>query len=520
MKRIRIGKDISIRWEINTDGAAVPLEGRDLTLELKSPIGKVIILPCRVDGNVLTMTYYGYEQTVVGEYSLTLWENKGKQGQNVVDAIRAFKLVRTSPEEADFTGGDLQVESVDLGTANLEILSGGGAATPGESPDLSALEGKVAANTTSISKINAELDTVKEVQGGHNNSIAQIHNTLEEHANSIASNNSSCEENAAEIERVSNVVDAHESRLGNIDATISSHTASLNGINNTLANHDAQIDNAAESIESTNSALSALQGKVDANAISIAQINTKLGEHTDSISELKSSSSLHGTSIDAINAQVHSQGKSIGSIEGKLAEHSESIRQASIAIEENSGSIADIRAKHNSDLDAINDILDEQTQSINATSDIVSGHTSEITSIKNEQTEQNNRLADHEERLVYTESDLVKVREEYNGIISELVFAIDEKIKQAVRGKMCTIDFGQEEDTVSVAIMNANTKIVKVKTQNVAELRITYGTTMQQAVDLSAEVLNIDLGTADFMVIKITRTSDEQGALVGFTFNI
>lgn len=99
-------------------------------------------------------------------------------------------------------------------------------------------------------------------------------------------------------------------------------------------------------------------------------------------------------------------------------------------------------------------------------------------------------------------------------------FAIDEETKQAMRSKMCTIDFGQEEDTVSVAIMNANTKIVKVKTQNVAELRITYGTTMQQAVDLSAEVLNIDLGTADFMVIKITRTSDEQGALVGFTFNI
>ena len=179
MRHIRIGKDISLRWTITTDGAAVPLEGRDLTLEMKSPIGKVIILPFRVDGNVLSMTYYGYEQTVVGEYSLTLWENKGKQGQNVVDAIRAFKLVRTSPEEADFIGGDLQVESVDLGTANLEILSGGGASTPGGSPDLSALEGKVAANTTSISKINEELDNVKEVQEGQNNSIAQISTTMQ-----------------------------------------------------------------------------------------------------------------------------------------------------------------------------------------------------------------------------------------------------------------------------------------------------------------------------------------------------
>lgn len=32
MKRIRIGKDISMRWEITTDCAAIPLEGRDLTI--------------------------------------------------------------------------------------------------------------------------------------------------------------------------------------------------------------------------------------------------------------------------------------------------------------------------------------------------------------------------------------------------------------------------------------------------------------------------------------------------------
>ena len=346
MKHIRIGKDISLRWAITTDGAAIPLEGRNLTLEMKSPIGKVIILPFRVDGNVLTMTYYGYEQTVVGEYSLTLWENKGKPGQNVVDAIRAFKLVRTSPEEEDFTGGDLQVESVDLGTANLEILSGGGAATPGESPDLSALEYKVHANTASISKVNEELDTVKEVQEGHNNSIAQINTTLEEHANSIASNNTSCEENAAEIARVSNVVESHEERLGTIDTTISSHTESINGINNTIASH----------IESTNSALSALGGKVDANTASISQ-------HTDS--------------IDNINTTIE--------------EHAERIAQLESGTPGGGGDSPDIAQ--------INATLDE---------------------IKNEQTEQNSTLADHEERLVYTESDLVKIREEYDGIISDL----------------------------------------------------------------------------------------------------
>ena len=160
MKQIRIGKDISLRWEITTDGEAMPLEGRDLTVELKSPIGKVINMPFRVDGNVLIMTYYGYEQKYYGEYSITLWENRGKPGQNVVDAISAFKLVRTSQEEDDFIGGDLQVECVDLGTANLDILLG--STTSGDSPDLSALQRKVDANTTRISAVeykNTEQDS-------------------------------------------------------------------------------------------------------------------------------------------------------------------------------------------------------------------------------------------------------------------------------------------------------------------------------------------------------------------------
>ena len=174
MKRIRIGKDICIRWEITTDGAAIPLEGRDLLVEIKSPFRVVRNIPFRVDGNTIIMTYLGKEQEWVGEYSVTLWENKGKQGQNVVDAIKAFELVKTSPEENDFANGDIQVESIDLGTANLEILSGGAPATPGESPDLSALQMKVDANTKSISKINKELDN-------KDSEIADINNQLNDH---------------------------------------------------------------------------------------------------------------------------------------------------------------------------------------------------------------------------------------------------------------------------------------------------------------------------------------------------
>ena len=200
MKRIRIGKDISIRWEITTDGAAIPLEGRDLLVEIKSPFRVVRNIPFRVDGNTIILTYYGKEQKWVGEYSVTLWENKGKQGQNVVDAIKAFELVKTSPEENDFADGDIQVESIDLGTANLEILSGGAPATPGESPDLSALQMKVDANTTRISEVEANVEeNAANIAGAAADASAAL--TAAQGAQEAAS---SASENAAQSQELAN----------------------------------------------------------------------------------------------------------------------------------------------------------------------------------------------------------------------------------------------------------------------------------------------------------------------------
>ncbi len=272
MKRIRIGKDISMRWEITTDGAAIPLEGRDLTVEIKSPMGIVSNIPFRVDGNILIMTYYGYEQKRTGEYSITLWEKKGKPGQNVVDVIRAFELVRTSPEEDDFVGGDLQIESVDLGTENFDILTEGGyRAINIDTLHAEALEdsvnikGKTYSNESfTITLPKANLDSAGVMS-------ASDVRTLKEHADSIAQIKTSCEENAADIERVSNVVDTHESRLGGIDAEISS----------------------------LNTEVSTLQSKVDENTTSISQINNNIADHEESITQINTKLEEHTESINA-----------------------------------------------------------------------------------------------------------------------------------------------------------------------------------------------------------------------------
>lgn len=122
--RIRIGKDIYIKWAILTDGSALPLAERDLVLEMYDPRGVIRVMDFELDNNVLTVYFPGTEQTKVGDYSFTLWENKGEPRQTVVDKLSAFSLVRYSTQE-DLTQDHESVDIiVDLGTSSLTTISG------------------------------------------------------------------------------------------------------------------------------------------------------------------------------------------------------------------------------------------------------------------------------------------------------------------------------------------------------------------------------------------------------------
>lgn len=272
MKRIRIGKDISMRWEITTDGVAIPLDGRDLTVEIKSPMGIENNIPYRVEGNILIMTYYGYEQKRTGEYSITLWEKKGKPGQNVVDVIRAFKLVETSQEEDDFVGGDLQIESVDLGTENFDILTEGGyRAINIDTLQAEALEDSVNINGKTYSNESFTITLPKANLDSAGVMGASDVRTLKEHADSIAQIKTSCEKNASDI------------------SVISDELGTLN----------SQVDANAADIASLNTEVSAMQSKVDENTTSISQINNNIADNNKSIAQINTTLEEHTESIKA-----------------------------------------------------------------------------------------------------------------------------------------------------------------------------------------------------------------------------
>lgn len=129
MRKIRIGKDIEIRWTILTNGSAVPLDGRDLHLVISNAYSGNIPLPFVIsddDPTLVVAIFRGADQKSTGKYRLTLWENFGKDGQTVVDYCDAFALVSTTCEESDADPGNLETVTVDLGTGDLQLLTGDG----------------------------------------------------------------------------------------------------------------------------------------------------------------------------------------------------------------------------------------------------------------------------------------------------------------------------------------------------------------------------------------------------------
>jgi hypothetical protein len=125
MRKIRIGKDIKIRWAVLIEGEIADPSKHDLTLELRDSFGTACPISemAFVDG-AIEATYHGKDHKRTGAYRLTLWLNKGKEGQSVVDACDAFTLVSCSCDEGG--DADLDLEVVDVATASLDVGGGSG----------------------------------------------------------------------------------------------------------------------------------------------------------------------------------------------------------------------------------------------------------------------------------------------------------------------------------------------------------------------------------------------------------
>jgi hypothetical protein len=118
IKRV-IGVTRTFKWTITTNGAAVPLVAEDLTLQLVPPRGEAVSLPFDVDDNVVSFTWQGEDQHIIGCYSLILWANFGEDNQRRVDIHNFVELIpwsdRQSGEYSDLIEETIELETADFG---------------------------------------------------------------------------------------------------------------------------------------------------------------------------------------------------------------------------------------------------------------------------------------------------------------------------------------------------------------------------------------------------------------------
>ena len=96
MQRIRIGNDIAIEWTITRLGSEEGLEGKDLSLSIRTPRGRTPVEEYLVEGSTLRFSFPGKDQALAGCYGLLLQINAGKESMTTVEACKAFMLVEDS----------------------------------------------------------------------------------------------------------------------------------------------------------------------------------------------------------------------------------------------------------------------------------------------------------------------------------------------------------------------------------------------------------------------------------------
>ena len=118
MKKIRIGKDITVRWRILVNGNSVHIEGMALQLVMTDPFGKRSYPEFTVEDDTVGFVFAGTEQRHIGAYSLTLWVNHGQKGQTALDACDFVQLVSCTCLE-DTTWDGVITDTVEL-SGNLD----------------------------------------------------------------------------------------------------------------------------------------------------------------------------------------------------------------------------------------------------------------------------------------------------------------------------------------------------------------------------------------------------------------
>lgn len=144
MIQIVKGNDAPIEWRVSLNGQPLDLTGKAVSLYVINSRGPFQLKGFKVEGNVVTCTYYGADQTRFGVHSLILRLNEGLPEMSTVAVKEAFELVEWSKDQGGESGEPIKVTPVII-EADVAIAQSGGG---GGDIDLTAYLTKLEAEAT------------------------------------------------------------------------------------------------------------------------------------------------------------------------------------------------------------------------------------------------------------------------------------------------------------------------------------------------------------------------------------
>lgn len=110
MNRFRIGNDINIRWNVKKNGQPAEISDKQVRLFLSHSRGREEVKVFIVEGNVLSWTFEGMDQSVLGRYTFTIDVRKTDGSRYLIqDKCNAMELVGRSEMEDKDTNYQLEL---------------------------------------------------------------------------------------------------------------------------------------------------------------------------------------------------------------------------------------------------------------------------------------------------------------------------------------------------------------------------------------------------------------------------
>ena len=123
MKSIRIGNDISFVWRFYTKNGCARLpyviQDKNIKVIIADSFGTTIEPSFTKQDNEVHFSFLGKDQRIIGEYTLTLFENAGELGMKAIDKITPFRLV-SKQERAIIDNGEQVCPTLDIVVLDLD----------------------------------------------------------------------------------------------------------------------------------------------------------------------------------------------------------------------------------------------------------------------------------------------------------------------------------------------------------------------------------------------------------------